>query len=140
MGYYSAVGISIKEKDYQKLTKNIEKCLDFEGDTTNQETIKDVKRLMACCDANYKFIPDDDTKEVYHYFGWDYIKWYENHFAEVDYIMDFIHSLEDYNFIRLGEDTDDIHEEINSDLYTICVERSIEVCGKEIKEEDENNV
>lgn len=139
MGYYSAVGISIKEKDYQKLQNNIKKGLDFEDDTAKQGTIKDVKRLMACCDTSYKFIPDGE-KEVYHYFGWDYIKWYENHFAEVDYIMDFIRSFDDgYNFIRLGEDVDDTQEEINSDLYTICVERSIEVCGKKI-EEDENNV
>lgn len=71
---------------------------------------------------------------------WDYIKWYENTFLEVDYIMDFIRSLDSgYNFIRLGEEVNDTQEENNGDVYTLCVTRNIDIWGKKIKEDDENN-
>lgn len=135
MGYYSTVGISIKEKDYQKMRKNIQKGLNFKDDIVKQDIIDNVKELMMYCDTNYKFIPDGE-KEVYRYLEWDCVKWYENTFAEIDYIMDFIRSFNDgYNFIRLGEEVDDTQEEINSDLCTIFAERSIGVYGKEIKED-----
>lgn len=140
MGYYSAVGISIKEKDYQKLQDNLKKGVDYDGEPVEQETIKFVQNILKSCDTNYKFIPDDDTEEIYHYFGWDFIKWYENVFPEVDYIMDFIRSLDSgYNFIRIGEEVDDIQEEMNCDMYTICVTRDIDICGKRIKEDDDND-
>ena len=140
MGYYSAVGISIKEKDYQKLQDHLKKSVDYDGEPVKQETIRCVKNILKFCDTNYKFIPDDDTEEVYHYLGWDFIKWYENIFPEVDYIMDFIRSLDSgYNFIRIGEEVDDIQEEMNNDMYTICVTRDIDICGKRIKEDDNND-
>lgn len=140
MGYYSAVGISIREKDYQKLQDNLRKGVDHNDKPVKQETIKLVQNVLKACDDNYKFVPDDNTKEVYRYLGWDYIKWYENTFLEVDYIMDFIRSLDSgYNFIRLGEEVNDTQEENNGDVYTLCVTRNIDIWGKKIKEDDENN-
>ena len=54
--------------------------------------------------------------------------------------MDFIRSLDSgYNFIRIGEEVDDIQEEMNNDMYTICVTRDIDICGKRIKEDDNND-
>lgn len=133
MGYYSTVGISIREKDYQKFQDNLEKGIDYNGEPVEQETIKLVQNILKTCNTNCKFIPDDDIEEVYRYFGWNCIKWYENYFPEVDYIMNFIRSLDfGYNFIRLGEEVDDIQEEMNYDICTISVLRDIDICGKKI--------
>ena len=52
MGYYSAVGISIKEKDYQKLQDNLKKSIDYDGEPVKQETIKFVQNILKTCYTN----------------------------------------------------------------------------------------
>ena len=58
------------------------------------------------------------------YFGWDGLKWYDG-YADVDFVMDFVRSRENYAYCRTGEETQDIEEECEG-LDGICVYTAFE--------------
>ena len=101
MGYYSAIALAIHKGDEHQLAKRIG-CL-------NNGVFNQVCKLFESADKSYS-----RSNEDYVVYYWNSVKWYENIFIEVDFIMDFIKRLKyPYDFIRIGEDFDDttIHNE-----------------------------
>ena len=66
---------------------------------------------------------ENEDGTLYH---WSDLKWYDS-YAEVSFIETFINSLdyEDYAFIRIGEESDDNDHRGDSDIFRLCINRSI---------------
>ncbi len=97
---------------------------------------------LFCKDEDWgDFIKKDRTEKIYYrdndeqdrwsskevevvYFGWNGLKWY-NGYTDVDFIMDFVRSKENYAYARTGEETRDIEEE-SEGLDGICVYTAFE--------------
>ena len=93
MGYYSKVGLVLTKEANIQLQKELE------------EISGDVYELFN--EWRDKFLTDEKTEAVLYY--WEYMKWYGD---ECDWANDFLGKLEidQYLFIRLGEDFEDIEE------------------------------
>jgi hypothetical protein len=93
----------------------------FDKDTTyrgydGQVFEKKYKDLSVCREEKttvYERIGDTDgfTEEVYDtvYFGWNGLKWYDG-FKDVDFVMEFIESLDYYAYARIGEEMGDTEQ------------------------------
>lgn len=127
MGYYSEVGIIIKEKDYQKLTKRIEKVKTEDEKLYENLLWTTIKGVDDSYVVETSFGYDPVLAEEYRILHWDNIKWYENNFPEVDYIMNFVRDLDCYQYIRLGEDVDDTEFESHGDIDMMYINRNIEL-------------
>lgn len=106
MGYRSDVRIIVSGSGYKELCEYVKK-----------ESLKYAKEdydynLLNHCDNMWE---KDNGDQVM--IGWDYIKWYENHYEDVDIIMDALDYLEEkdfsYRYTRIGESYDDIVERYN---------------------------
>jgi len=106
MGYRSNIRIITSKDGYERL----------------KEFVKDNNKdfnLLEECDIKQK-------GKMQCYFGWNYVKWYEDVYPEVIAIMDGLNNLEEneysYRYMRIGESYDDIEErfydgEKDKDLY-----------------------
>ncbi len=113
MGYYSAVALAIHKEDVHQLTKRIG-CL-------NNEAFIQVCTLLESADKSYT-----RSNEDYVVYYWNYLKWYEKCFPEVDFIISFMKSLKHpHDFIRIGEDFDDTY--IYNEAQVIEVHRIISI-------------
>lgn len=73
-----------------------------------------------------KFI-SDDCITLY----WEWVKWYEE-FEEIQFFEKFYQKLENYAFIRVGEDNDDIYEDYRGEYIDMAtVIREIVIYGNE---------
>lgn len=101
MGYRSEVRIITTKEGYEKLKLYVKEYIE------NKVKPEERYNLLENCD-----IEEKDDKMCY--LGWNYIKWYDNCFPEVDAIEDGLNKLEEddisYRFARIGEDYDDIEE------------------------------
>ena len=95
MGYYSKVRICSKKENLERLEKELKE-----------------KDLFIPYD--FEQLNDDGTKII----GWDSVKLYHE-FDDVSFIEQFIYDLDDYEFARVGESTEDT--EYDSDFD--CNER-----------------
>lgn len=101
MGYRSDVRIITSKEGFEKLKGFVESYL--------KENNKDgtIDNLLESCD-----VKQEGKKQIY--FGWDWSKWYEGDYPEVDAIMEGIDHLEkneySYRYMRIGESYDDIEE------------------------------
>lgn len=85
---------------------------------------KYVKNLLSCAK---QIDPYSDLKEYagkYVVLHWDSIKWYMfDDMPEVDFLMDYIKTLQDYSYMRIGEETGDIEEDhkgdYNLDIFSV---------------------
>lgn len=126
MGYYSQVGFAMSENKYNKMLEKAEKTLD-------QKALENLKYLLE--DADNKKIKNKfsaniikDGSEYIRVVLFDYVKWYTNDklFPEVNFIDDYLNSADfPYDYIVLGEDIDDIKENLH--LYVIASHREIRV-------------
>lgn len=110
MGYRSEVSLTIKKTDFNKLTEEVK-----------QSTNEMVKYMF---NNAQKFVCDE-----YITLYWNWVKWYED-FGEIRFFEDFYQNLENYHFIRIGEDNCDVQEDYNGEYIgyaDIC--RGIIVSG-----------
>lgn len=97
MGYRSDVRIVTTIEGYKKLNEFVK----------NYIKNTDENNLLENCDIKRK-----NDKVIY--FGWDYVKWYEDWNTDVDAIMKGLEHLKQnnysYKYARLGESYDDFEE------------------------------
>lgn len=102
MGYKSDVRIIASKNGFEELKKFVENYL---------KNHKEDYNLLNKCDVK------KEGKEQC-YFGWDYVKWYENNFDDVDAIMKGLEYLKEnnysYRYMRIGEDKED-YDDYNYD-------------------------
>jgi len=108
MGYRSEVRILLPEKDFNEL---VEKTQEFCKTNSGMSYDPDGYNVFKHLDIRQERTgSDEDGNEVkYVYFGWDYIKWYDCD-GLVSFIEREILELEDYHFVRIGENWDDLDE------------------------------
>ena len=98
MGYRSDVRIIVSEKGFEELKKFVTNYLKEHNETEN---------LLEDCDIKYV------AKKQY-YFGWNYVKWYEGDYTDVDAIMEGLQYLRkndySYRYMRIGESYDDVED------------------------------
>jgi hypothetical protein len=99
MGYCSDVRILIEEKNFNKLCKKSKK--EFPKHS-----------FMDCIDIKQERIgkADQDKEVKYIYFGWDCVKFY---YEEAEFIENFVKDLDEFHYVRIGENLDDIDEQHN---------------------------
>lgn len=102
MGYYSDVALTLTKKGLKELQESLDAA------NITQKTKDEVKELFK---YSQKHSLDSSSGSKMWY--WDSIKWYDyepEYFPEVDFISSFLNSLdsEEYLFLRIGEDLDDI--------------------------------
>lgn len=125
MGYYSQVGFAMSENKYNQMLEKAEKTLD-------QKALENLKYLLEKADTNKKIknkFPAtviNDSSEYIRVVLFDYIKWYigDELFPEINFIDDYLKWADfPYDYIVLGEDTDDNEEDLH--LYVIASHREI---------------
>lgn len=106
MGYYSNVGIALSKEGYEKFIKHYNDTFsyrqnEFESDLRYYE---EEKKKMN----NPEHVAEDGS--VFYHFP--EIKWYEGAYPEIQIIMSSLFQLDEdeYLYIRLGENIDDIEE------------------------------
>lgn len=109
MGYYSDVAIAVQKKDYIKL----------------KQAISSLCSAADLIEAAQKTEIQID-KEKYVVLKWQSIKWY-NDFEEISFIEKFLKKIPHHDFIRIGEEMDDIEEYQGTYHYLIEVQRDISI-------------
>lgn len=97
MGYMSDVGVVIKEHEYKKFVKE-----------------KRVTRVMAAITTS-KLVIDDD-RNYFRILIWKNIKWYDvigGKYCDITYFMNYLRSNLSYEYIRIGQDANDVEYENN---------------------------
>ena len=99
MGYRSDVRIVTTKKGYEELKKFNDNYLSKQkGEQYN---------LLDNCDIKME-------NDYSYYFGWNWVKWYEGSYPDVDAIVEGLQHLKDndlsYRFARMGESYDDYEE------------------------------
>lgn len=123
MGYYSEVGIAIKEKSYQDITEKA--C-----GVTDTKLKDDIMSLITSATDNYVvnhnfgYLEQEDPYRILH---WKWVKWYIPEFHEVVWFMEKLKECDDYQFIRLGEDIDDTEQDSKGDIDMLYINRSIDL-------------
>lgn len=116
MGYYSDVAIAVQKKDYLKLKQAISSlCSAAELKNKSLNLIEAAKKKEIQID-----------KEKYVVLKWQSIKWY-NDFEEISFIEKFLKKIPHHDFIRIGEEMDDIEEYQGTNHYLIEVQRDISI-------------
>lgn len=112
MGYRSDIRIITSKEGFEELKKFVAKYLKQHSETEN---------LLESCDIKH-----EGEKQCY--FGWNYLKWYENYYPDVDAIMEGLEHLDkneySYRYMRIGENYDDIEEQYSDGEKdkNICLE------------------
>ena len=109
MGYYSDVAIAMQKKDYLTLKQAISSLC------SAADLIEAAKKKEIQID-----------KEKYVVLKWQSIKWY-NDFEEISFIEKFLKKIPHHDFIRIGEEMDDIEEYQGTNHYLIEVQRDISI-------------
>lgn len=101
MGYRSDIRIVTSKKGFDKLKEYVSDYLKKEKKDDSYNLLNDF--------TVYK----ENKYQVY--FGWNYLKWYEGSYADVDAIMIGLDKLAEndysYRYARLGEEYDDYEEQ-----------------------------
>ena len=114
MSYRSDVRIRLLEKDYKRL---VEKFREDIVDGLGFEDLFSIENLTVCRKSMQEIVgainyTDYIKEEPTILFGWDYIKWYEGTFEDVDLIMTFLRDSDiPYAYARIGEEYDDVEKE-----------------------------
>lgn len=125
MGYRNDVAFQIKEEDYNKLLLYLEKLPQEDSAVSSA----DAEHYIAFVKNAFKgSFTDNETKWIVLY--WDWVKFDEYYVDnEFYYIYGFItNNVTNYQFIRIGEDYDDIQEEYELGPYDeSCISVSREI-------------
>ena len=126
MGYRSEVAIGLTDCAVRMLATLME----------HDENLRDLinsadKSAWYCADINRPDgpkakMPFEDSKDYGCNFHWDYIKWYED-FEDVGAMITLLNSLpdEDFRFVRIGENAEDVEEQGSYYDSEIYVQRAI---------------
>lgn len=110
MSYLSKVGIAMYKADFDAIKKAIAK----NDDHTTKALLEsaEVSVLPSENDRCVNMLAEDRCLEpdAYVVLMWDWMKWYEE-FPEVRFIMDAMHKLHHYSYIRIGEETGDVEQD-----------------------------
>ena len=96
MGYYSDVAISMYESDYDKLREKV------------NAASREIRSLMGAAEAYGSSLGGKKAVTLV----WNWVKWYPE-FDDVKFISDFLGTLSNYSFKRIGEDIGDYEEVLN---------------------------
>lgn len=121
MGYRSDIRIITSKDGFEKLQEFVKNYLKEHNEDYN---------LLEECD-----IKEEGKKQCY--FGWNYIKWYEHDYDEVNAIMQGLEHLQEndysYRYMRIGEDREDYDDydynadrESEPDLEYPCMYREFD--------------
>ena len=116
MGYYSDVVIALKKADFHKMKSEIYYNI---LDKDLQKLTKEVLSLAEKTEI-------ERNTEDYLVLRWAYIKW-DSFFGEIKYINDYLLKLPHYDFVRIGEDYDDIEVYHKTGYCIVDIERSIAI-------------
>lgn len=108
MGYYSQVSILMDKESTDDFIKKLAK-----------ELPEHIKFYSNALEEGFKTFGIDETKP-YRIFHFDWIKWYDDFFPEIQFMMRFLRNIEEphyYDFMRLGEDMDDVEHEYSGYYY-----------------------
>ena len=109
MGYYSQVGLCVKQKDFEELKERF-------GTEYGYMLEKNFCDIITIEDSDYGNII---------VCNWDSIKWYPYSFKEIVMVEDFLSELEErdeeFSFVRIGEEYGDI--EIRDNYINGCCDR-----------------
>lgn len=130
MGYRSDLAIKMSRSSYDAMMECVKKLEQGELDeftktldftcTTPQTLAEDIMSLLHSEDGT-GIANIDDEYVVLHF---EYLKWYSE-YNDVRFIEHFMRLDGDYDFLRIGEDMEDIEQEFNTDTYPFYVSRSI---------------
>ena len=149
MGYMSDVAMVMPKKEYDNML-NILKGVVSEKlvypDTTT-ETANKVLSLLKYADVkgNAKTTHISGKKEDVVYLMWHYIKWYDfepdDCYSDVRWLMKYLRGLKLYEYIRIGEEYDDIEIEQVGSNYDAVLEfhRDIKIseyCLEKVQKHD----
>lgn len=112
MGYRSQVAIALKKETYYK----------------HENVLRDY--LKDCDD-----VPEN---ELGFYFYWDSVKWYDS-YEDVKAVQNIMKESgwEEYAFIRIGEEADDVEQEGDTGSFELYVCRSIDIpSSKTVEKKD----
>lgn len=109
MGYYSNTTIVMYKDDFAEFIKK--GLHDSQSDVDWFIKLGEYKRLTV---ANNEYVVCQ----------WYDIKWYEGDFKEIDFVMDYINSLDNFLYYRVGEDLFDVEEQLKGDDYNLydCID------------------
>lgn len=137
MGYRSDVRIIVSKDGLKELRRVV-----------SEEAMK-----YATPDYDYNLL--NSAKFMYDFDGcqvmicWDYLKWYEGYYKDVDAVMNGLNHLTEvgfsWRFSRIGEDLDDIEERYNNgedgaDLEYPCIRRYFDDYDAGFEERNDANV
>lgn len=108
MGYYSQVSILMDKESTDDFIKKLAK-----------EMPEHIPFYTRALEEGFKTFCIDETKP-YRIFYFDWIKWYDDMFPEIQFMMNFLRKIEEphyYDFVRFGEDDYDTEQENSGDHY-----------------------
>lgn len=118
MGYYSEVALCLRTQAKKLLDEKLEEI---------SENAKLAKELIEAADLKLEAEDGEDSSFLW---KWSGVKWDEDYYGDVKFIMDFVDTLptKDYKIIRVGEDYDDPVEDwgdFYDNPFLLSVSRSI---------------
>ena len=129
MGYRSDVAIAIPQTTFIELKKI---CEDWDQKHQPEWGCKD---LLACADEVREFVYSGENWVL---ITWNCIKWFsymdlgsemamENTKTPIDVVEYFVKNLPEYQFIRIGESSEDTEVHFSGDEQLFFVKRTIEL-------------
>ena len=118
MGYRSDVAIVMKEKDFHTMLEEVKQT---EIEWLNGWILSGYNHPKSKNKPFSELNPQSDDWVVLY---WEWVKWYDD-YQEVAFIENFLQKINQYDFIRIGEDDDDTEIIYKSQNYLMGVERRI---------------
>ena len=115
MGYYSDVMISMKKKDYDEMILEIEK-----SDFSEPEKRWILENLFRNSSPLYPV--ESEFFNEYVLLSFYGIKWYDD-VRSLEFVKNYIFNLNEFQFIRIGENYDDFEEKIEGDDFNLQILR-----------------
>lgn len=115
MGYYSDVFISLRKKDYDEMISEIEKA-----DFSEPEKRWILENLFRNSAPLYPVESEFHNEYILlSFFG---IKWYDD-VRSLEFVKNYIFNLNEFQFMRIGENYDDFEEKIEGDDFNLQILR-----------------
>ena len=120
MGYRSDVAIVMKAKDFHSMLGEAKRS---SIEWLNGWLMGAYRNQNAKNKPWHKVDPNSDEWIALY---WEWVKWYES-YEEIDFVENFLHKINQYDFVRIGEDYEDTEVIYKSQNYLIGVERKITI-------------
>ena len=115
MGYYSDVAISMKKKDYEEMISEIKK-----SDFSEPEKKWILENLFRNSAPLYPV--ESEFFNEYVLLSFYGIKWYDD-VKILEFVKNYIFNLDNFQFMRIGENYDDFEEKIEGDDFNLQILR-----------------